>query len=441
MAAAPAAAAAGPPQWAFVLYAEPGPALWHQRLILGSLRGSSADKVLIMTPDYDVYLEDYNLNANVDVLTVRRSAVRWPPPAGVPRGAVYRFAREPNAVQMAQAQAEAVTEANREFLEEAAANGRPVVLPAGGALEALPAVGAGGVVAQAAGAVAGAVAGGGAVAVPAAAGVGAAVAGGAATAQKWVVAESSAKRTRGDDVTLDGTETLSGRRGLKTEQGEEYFIYDLAGDDLNEFKGAEAFADARLLAVETDARGRKRRAWREVVSAMSQVAFTDWPVPGPRTMAWCAHYLDRRGGGPLDHHQWWKSVHGLRADSWGVVEHETALRSLEHAGCYDNVDVSNVAALEVVVRRVQLIEYAYAERRGVPKGKGKGKANEYDSTADRAGLIEESAVFSGIHRENGEMMVAPELLEYVSKEIEKDASIMKQIRKARDERKALAGEK
>ena len=37
------------------------------------------------------------------------------------------------------------------------------------------------------------------------------------------------------------------------------------------------------------------------------------------------------------------------------------------------------------------------------------------------------------------MMVAPELLEYVSKEIEKDASIMKQIRKAREERRLLAG--
>ena len=34
-------------------------------------------------------------------------------------------------------------------------------------------------------------------------------------------------------------------------------------------------------------------------------------------------------------------------------------------------------------------------------------------------------------------MVAPELLEYVSKEVERDVSIMKQLRKAREERFAV----
>ena len=35
---------------------------------------------------------------------------------------------------------------------------------------------------------------------------------------------------------------------------------------------------------------------------------------------------------------------------------------------------------------------------------------------------------------NMEMSIAPELPEYVSKEIEKDASVMKKVRKAREER-------
>ena len=35
-------------------------------------------------------------------------------------------------------------------------------------------------------------------------------------------------------------------------------------------------------------------------------------------------------------------------------------------------------------------------------------------------------------------MVAPELLDYVSKDVERDASIMKQIRKGHEERSALA---
>ena len=47
-------------------------------------------------------------------------------------------------------------------------------------------------------------------------------------------------------------------------------------------------------------------------------------------------------------------------------------------------------------------------------------------------------MFAGSHREFGDTMVAPELLDYVSKEIEKDASVMKQVRKAREERQAVA---
>ena len=138
----------------------------------------------------------------------------------------------------------------------------------------------------------------------------------------------------------------------------------------------------------------------------------------------------------MDHHQWWKSNHYLKPDDWGVTEHETGLRAIELAGCYDGMDITNVASLEVMMRRVQLVEYAYSDRRNEKGKKGGGKDTKGD---DRAGLVEEAAVFSGIHRETGEMMVAPELLEYVSREIEKDASIMKQIRKVREERRLLSG--
>ena len=56
----------------------------------------------------------------------------------------------------------------------------------------------------------------------------------------------------------------------------------------------------------------------------------------------------------------------------------------------------------------------------------------------RAGLVDEAHIFTGSHRDSGECMVAPELLDYVAKEVERDASIMKQIRKGREERTALA---
>ena len=54
--------------------------------------------------------------------------------------------------------------------------------------------------------------------------------------------------------------------------------------------------------------------------------------------------------------------------------------------------------------------------------------------------MDELVVFTGTHRETGEHMICPELLDYVSKEVERDTNIMKQIRKAREERR-LAGSK
>lgn len=252
-------------------------------------------------------------------------------------------------------------------------------------------------------------------------------------ASRWVVAESGPGRPRGQDVVLNGFGEINGRHGIKMDGKDGYFIFALQDDDIENFRGAEAGGDARLMPVSFHGKVRRRRAWRDVVALLSAVLFEGWPVPGPRTVAWCARYLDRRGGGPLDHHHWWRANHALRADDWGVAEHETGLLAIELAGGYDGMDITNVAALEVMMRRAQLVEYAYSDRRNDKGKKGGGK----DSKNDKS----EAAVFSGIHRKTGEMMVAPELLEYVhvSREIEKDASIMKQIRKAREERRLLSG--
>ena len=87
----------------------------------------------------------------------------------------------------------------------------------------------------------------------------------------------------------------------------------------------------------------------------------------------------------------------------------------------------------------------------VPDHIGCGLSDKPDDTSypytleqrveDLTALLDEAGVFSGTHRETGEAMVAPELLDYVAKEVERDASVMKQIRKAREERKSASGQK
>eukprot|EP00959_Pyramimonas_sp_CCMP1952_P386697 8104421-Pyramimonas_sp.AAC.1 len=78
--------AAAPPrarEWAFVLYAD-DEHLWHQRLILG-LVGLSDFSYVVLTPDGDVYAEDYG-DDSVDVAAVRFSGAWAAVPAGVPPG-------------------------------------------------------------------------------------------------------------------------------------------------------------------------------------------------------------------------------------------------------------------------------------------------------------------------------------------------------------------
>ena len=59
-------------------------------------------------------------------------------------------------------------------------------------------------------------------------------------------------------------------------------------------------------------------------------------------------------------------------------------------------------------------------------GKGKGKT---------AGVYGESSVFAGTHNEAGDSMGAPDLFEYVAREVERYASTLKQVRKAREDRR------
>ena len=431
-------------EWAFVLYAIDGPVLWHQRLLLGRV-ASSENEYVVATPDGDVYCEDLG-NQSAEIQAARLSPQRWPPPPGVPRARVYRFRDEPTFAERTYFRAEGVMAANERFEEIQAAHGLPAALPLGpnGALEGLgprqaPAAAAAVVAAPLQGLPAGldpapqAVGGGG-------------VDAGAGGVGTWVSAETTAAHRRGDPVTLNGTETLKGIRGvieIPVGSGNFLLLMKVPDEEMNEFRGREAAGDARLLEVSVIDSRRVRRMWRDAVKEMKEVTFLDWPIPGPRTASWCVSFLNRRGGGPTDHHKWWKSTNKLFADMWGVSEHECILKAVEHAACYDYVDILNMAGFEHALRRAQLIEYTYSERG--PAGGGREAGNiakdnqkRTGKGADKVGLYDESAVFMGLHREFGDVMVSPELLDYVAKEVEREASVMKQVRKAREERRHLS---
>jgi hypothetical protein len=373
----------------FVLYDVGGPYLWHERSVLAAC-GCGEGWHIVLTPDYDIFPEQVSMQ-NDELAGFRLCPAGGGLPHGVTAASSYRFSGQPAAAMLAQFKLDAAY--------AAAAMGGGLVAPG-----AAP-------VAVAAAAVPGAV-------------------------PNWVYVETKAGFNRGAQVVLDGSEVVRGEVGLKLVGVEWVCIRDIKVVAIAVYKGAEVAGDARLLPVKLQNMSREERTWRDVSSEVSEVAFPDWAVPGPRSTQWCVRFLNRRNGGPLDHHRWWVSNLGLKGDAWGTAEHETLMKVLDKLGRYDGLDLSNLAGAEVAFRRCQLIEFFYSDRGpgGSSGGKGGGKGN---AGKEEDGLHKmEPAIFLGSHREFRDTMVAPELMDYVSKEVEREASVMKQVRKAREERVA-----
>ena len=98
-----------------------------------------------------------------------------------------------------------------------------------------------------------------------------------------------------------------------------------------------------------------------MADACNQETFLDWPLMGPRTVGWCLDFLRRRRT-PTDHHLLFRQLAKLQVDQWGVQEYEFLLKLLELAGEYDQLDVSNLAFAEALMRRVQTIGWAYHDK-------------------------------------------------------------------------------
>ena len=145
---------------------------------------------------------------------------------------------------------------------------------------------------------------------------------------------------------------------------------------------------------------------------ISDPLFPDWPLEGPRTTKLLVKEIAKSGGGPLQHHQRWKTQ--FRADDGdrSVHEHELLCMTLELSGCYDQLDLSALAGIELVPRRLQLVEESKA--------------------AGGSAACEGAKFFVGYRR--SEALVAPELGRRVASKLQEDVSVMKERRKHAKER-------
>ena len=183
--------------------------------------------------------------------------------------------------------------------------------------------------------------------------------------------------------------------------------------------------DARVLPLVKNVLGEYQRDWRDIAVAMEEVEVDSWAIAGPRVTAWAVRFLRRRAMPPTDHHRWWVSICDLLPTDWGVAEHGSCLWIVELMGSHDQFDLPNCVSAEALIRQ-------YRER---VKDGSRGTVSSSPSISGSAPLTaDEFDLFEGAGKVAATLMVAPQLIAYISEETKKEADITKASRKAREEK-------
>ena len=124
----------------------------------------------------------------------------------------------------------------------------------------------------------------------------------------------------------------------------------------------ETELDARVLSIKRNSSGVRHRDFRSAVEDLSTTEWGEWPVGGPRTTEWVCRFIANGDGHPRGRHAHWRRDAGLGASDAGVAEHELAMKALEYAVEYDQVNVGELASMELMVRKAQLIELRHKDK-------------------------------------------------------------------------------
>eukprot|EP00973_Karenia_brevis_P052464 7289783-Karenia_brevis.AAC.1 len=108
------------------------------------------------------------------------------------------------------------------------------------------------------------------------------------------------------------------------------------------------------------------------------------------------------------------------------MEHDIGSEIVEMAVIYDQLDISNLASFERLLRRLQFIEEGYRQ---------KAEEKRLDKARDVTSAMAEH--FGGKPRMAGGAIVSPALLKHGSEKAAQDNDILKQQRKAAEVRALL----
>lgn len=199
-------------------------------------------------------------------------------------------------------------------------------------------------------------------------------------------------------------------------------LKELAGGDAAEEEDAEPEgADARTLAILRGPDGQRRRAFREAAGVLSESSWLDWPVEGPRTALWVVRFIAQHYESPVGRHSRFMADGRLTYGDVGCTQHQVGCQILHEAVTYDQLEVGQLAAFELLCRSLQLIELKHRDR-FLPAGGAGGDP------------FEDTHLYLGLSQTRGLLMVSPALERYVGGELKDEFKAAEARRKAHEER-------
>jgi hypothetical protein len=176
--------------------------------------------------------------------------------------------------------------------------------------------------------------------------------------------------------------------------------------------------DARTLPVQWAVNGQRARAFMDAarMQEMSEMDEKDFPLDGPRSLGWFINDMANSGTTPLLRHGKWVAESGVGADSRSAHEHSILSHVLEKSMVVDQLNVVNLVSMEIIGRRLILLEEAHSVDPGQPSFEGWEH-------------------WLGLGERRAGVLIPLELSRFVAKRVGDEAAVAKERRKAKEERK------
>ena len=176
----------------------------------------------------------------------------------------------------------------------------------------------------------------------------------------------------------------------------------------------DSVGDCRILPVLLDEQGERWRKLEDSVACSTQVEFDDWPLDNVRSTRYAMKERRRANTDWMQSSSTWIRNSGIRATDRACHEHKVISRALTLFQSYDQLCMVNSAGVELLVKRLMLIENAY---------RGRPEAPRYDG----------AEYFMGVREEETGEFIDPSVIKFTATKLKSDMEVLRETRLKREE--------